>query len=416
MKILHISTGFPISFQGGITNYVRILAETQAQNGHDVTVIGAPDQKNHKFKYIEYQSKKILPFSFSKMLDDESLAFFSSVLSEHQFDLVHIHMMLDVDRRIHTLLKEIPYVISLHDYFFICPRIQMVKPNRVLCTKYCSAECSKCISALAFNPVFMRGFCKLNAIAKFAHVSLPTEPAIVPQNVTEERFREYKKLLEAADRVLPVSNRVREIYADSGTDAKYQVLHIGNISADQFTEYQFNEHMEDRKIKVTMLGSINYVKGGEILLKLAKGVDANHVELHFWGRSNEYADAIKKAGVIDHGTYTQDKLAEILRDSDLGLVLSVWEDNAPQVVMELLNNHVPVIGTRMGGITDFVNETNGLVFYPYDEKEICRAVDFLNTVTLDEIEQLKRSIHRTKTTAEHYREIMEIYEEILARS
>lgn len=29
MKILHLSTGFPLSFQGGITNYVRMLATVQ---------------------------------------------------------------------------------------------------------------------------------------------------------------------------------------------------------------------------------------------------------------------------------------------------------------------------------------------------------------------------------------------------
>ena len=39
MRILHITTGYPLSFHGGITNYVRSIAEVQTAEGHQVGVV-----------------------------------------------------------------------------------------------------------------------------------------------------------------------------------------------------------------------------------------------------------------------------------------------------------------------------------------------------------------------------------------
>lgn len=412
MKILHIATGYPLSFQGGITNYVRSLAEAQAEAGEDVTVLGGPDRTDFTFRYQEYHSVRILPFSFSKMLDKNALDGLAKFLYAEHFELIHIHMMLDIDRDFYQILQDYHYVISLHDYFFLCPRIQMLRTDRTLCTEFDRVRCSSCISRLAFNRHFMRGLCKISELGKRIGIKVETQPPKLRQTITAERFDCYKKLLEQADRVLPVSERVREIYENSGIKAEYQVLHIGNKSADVFIP-EFIMDRSERKIRIVMIGSVNYSKGAELFLRIAGAVDQKKIEIHFWGRSNEYGDRIRKAGVIDHGGYRQEELGTILSEMDLGLILSVWEDNAPQVVMEYLNNHVPVIGTRMGGIPDFINAANGYLFNPYKEDEVRAAINFINNVDLEQIFRMKSKIMRTVTVGEHLRELSEVYANVL---
>jgi len=415
MKILHISTGYPVSFQGGITNYVRTIAEAQLKNGHDVTVLGGEDKTQFQFNYVEYSSVKIIPFGFSKMIDKKGLKYIEDVLKQGQYDIIHIHMMLDVDRNLYKVLEPYHYIVSLHDYFFICPRIQMLQPDRTLCARYDREKCSRCISGLAFNKAFMRILCKMSQLGDKKGIKISTVPPYIKQFVTEERFQCYKKLLEGADQVLPVSNRVQEIYQSSGIKANYKVLHIGNISADNYEEKFFFDWSE-RKIKVIMLGSVNYSKGADLFLQIAEKVDQNRVEIHFWGRSNEYGEKLTEYGVIDHGAYKQQQIKEILKEADIGLMLSVWEDNGPQVVMELLNNHVPVIGTRMGGIPDFVNSSNGYLFNPYSETEVDKMIEYINHLSLDDIYKMKQSITPTVTTKQHFDDVMKVYSDSLEKN
>lgn len=61
LKICHIATGFPISFNGGITNYVRALAEYQKKN-NEVWVVSGEDSKENSFNVFVYKSKNIKPF------------------------------------------------------------------------------------------------------------------------------------------------------------------------------------------------------------------------------------------------------------------------------------------------------------------------------------------------------------------
>ena len=106
-------------------------------------------------------------------------------------------------------------------------------------------------------------------------------------------------------------------------------------------------------------------------------------------------------------------LSNILDEIDIGMCLSVWEDNGPQVVMEFLNNHVPVVGTKLGGIPDFVHDgINGYLFNPFDYREIDRIVCVLNTMTRQDLNKLKSNICRTTTTKEHCGEIDKIYNSI----
>lgn len=398
MKILHFSTGFPLSFQGGITNYVRMLARVQKEKGNDVWVIGGEDDKKYEFNYIQYKSKYIEPFTLGKMEDKMALNKIDAFLKKEKFDIIHIHMILDVDWDLYNILKNYNYIISLHDYFYLCPKIFMIDRKKKLCDKYEESHCKKCIDKI--EQYRYSRFIRRNFIFDITF----------SDNITILRYQKMKKLLEGAKILLPVSKRVKEIYMKSGIDNKYMVSHIGNILADKYKPFIKNKkEVYKRKINIAMMGSLSYLKGGDVFIKLAEQIDRNKFNIFFYGRSGKYKSKMKKIGIIDKGVYKQENLDKILSNIDLGLVLSIWEDNAPQVVMEFLNNNVPVVGTKMGGIPDFINTENGYLFNPYLEEDWINLIKFFNNISLEKILELKQNIKPTITTNKHYEELMDLY-------
>lgn len=404
MKILHICTGWPLSYQGGITNYVRELASEQYKHGNDVCVMGAPDNEKYDFRYVPYSSK-IVAFSYRPLIDKESLNKIEKFLAAEKFDIIHIHAIEYIDWDLYKILYPYHYVVSLHDYCFICPRVYMYQPNGQVCDKYENNKCKKCISFFDRYYSIRIFFEKLSQKTK-KHIRVP----YFPQNITQIRYEKFKLLLNNASMILPVSAKVQEIYRKSGISAESKVLHIGNISADNYkSEFKYNT--APHKIKIVFLGRLSKYKGADLLIQIANQLrDCNRIEFHFLGNSGEYGEILSKVGIIDHGRYNQEELPRLLEDYDLGMVLSIWHDNGPQVVMELLNNHIPVIGTRMGGIPDFIEEgVNGFLFDPYSESDIDRLCNILKTITVNDIFIMKKSIKHTTTSHEHYQQLMEVY-------
>ena len=60
---------------------------------------------------------------------------------------------------------------------------------------------------------------------------------------------------------------------------------------------------------------------------------------------------------------------------DVMVVPSVWDDCAPFVVAEALAARCPVVGSRIGGIPDFVEHgVNGLLFAAGDARDLSRCL------------------------------------------
>lgn len=407
MKIVHLCTGYNISYNGGITNYVRSLAEMQVEKGHDVVVVGAKDSKAStlSFKYIEYSDFYVKPFTLRENKSIFAYKKIENIIKKEKPDLVHIHMILDVDERIYKILKKynIKYIVSLHDYSFLCPKIQMFRDDKP-CEKV-GENCKNCAYFLE-QTFILKKLCDTFKINK----------KIGKKNSSKflKMYEHNKKLLEGANLLLPVSNRVKEIYEKSDIKNNYQVLHIGNITANSFKEYEIKNIENKDKIKVLMLGNFSNIKGGNEFVKIANKLKGNF-EFYFLGRSSEEEkQKMKDNNIIDKGEYKQKDLPELLKEYDFGAVLSIWEDNGPQVVMELLNNNIPVIGTQMGGIPDFIQGgVNGFLYNPYSEESFNNLIKKLEELTIVDCENMKKNVKRTLTPEEHFEELENEYKKIL---
>lgn len=410
MKVIQISTGFDISFNGGITNYVRNISESLIDEGNQVTVIysnGNGDTKNYKFKTISIDTK-MQAFGLTSVISNGDIRKLEKIIINENPDIIHVHMMIDLPIKVLEMFKKhAKLVISLHDYYYICNRIVLMKSNGSNCLDSNeNRECNLCISRQeAIGNRYLRFINK-----KIKNIFYKN--SFSPSSGHHERFIVGKKIFKEADLLIAVSNRVKEIYQNNGYDNEnFVVNHIGNYTAeddfrDLFTKRDFKNPND--KIKFCFMGNLNYHKGANILLELIK--NTNH-EFHIYGRvSSIVLEQIKtNKNVIYHGEYKHTDLPSILKNIDFGLVLPVWEDNAPQVIFEFLNAGIPIIGTRKGGLPDFINDKNGKLF-EVDTNGVVAMKMFINSPQLIHFyNNVINSIGGTKKSNQHSKELIELY-------
>lgn len=403
MKILHIATGFPISFPGGVTNYVRTLMKSQRSMGHRVDVLGgvgsaAQNKGDFADNVFDFDGVASV-FSLSVDRDDQSKA-----ASLHQlissYDLVHFHMSYGFPASFYESSIRVPYVVSLHDYGYICPRVFMVNKWGDTCNTRPLSTCQSCVGKLEQINVLRAGSNRMN-------VTLPT---IRSRGVNRRAARLDRFLAGAAER-LAVSSRVAAIFDDAVPGMSCKVLHIGNDSAGPIPQRE--QWIASGKIRCCYIGTLNKDKGAEVFIELVKALPADRFEFAFWGRGEaKYVTSLQELGVAINGAYTPDKLKGILREVDIGLVLPVWNDNGPQVLMEFINNGVPVLGTSMGGVPDFLNDQTGYLFDPF--KEVENAVKWLKNIDAAALQRMHAKIRPLKTPDQHARETVAVYESVVA--
>lgn len=408
MKIVHIVTGFDINYPGGITNYVRNLNSILNDNyGFESKLVfseGDGDFSRDVKPDLFFSVNKMKRFSyrFSSKGNDDGL--FLDFLEREKPDIIHFHTVYGLSEAILNFINDAnyKYVISVHDYYIVCPRIYMVDRDGLPCRNVVKEKCKSCLSLLEYND-FLR-----KASEKF-HIKLP----LIKSDLNEHRNKLMQNFMDKAARILPVSTRVGEIVKDLTSNELIHVLTIGNESADRFRK---RARCSSEFINIAFIGTLNKNKGGDLFIDIVNRLKpVSHLKFHFYGRAEaKYIDLLRDSGVKNHGGYKPSELPTILDDIDMGMVLPIWEDNGPQVVMEFINNGIPVFGTRVGGIPDFVkHHVTGYLFHPDENEEIEQSIGFLKNITRDYIERLADNIEPLKTVAIHTHEMADIYREIV---
>ena len=106
--------------------------------------------------------------------------------------------------------------------------------------------------------------------------------------------------------------------------------------------------------------------------------------------------------------YAHDELDDLLGDVDLGVVPVLWEDNLPQVAIEMHARHIPLLTSDLGGAQELGN-CNDLVFTAGDTKDFAAK---LKTV-LDgkiSVKDYWTSAMAPYSMQDHLSELMRVYE------
>ena len=179
--------------------------------------------------------------------------------------------------------------------------------------------------------------------------------------LTDFNQKAVEVLNKNMDVILAVSNRVKKLALDNGfTAQKVQTSYIGTRIADYVTQ-NHPVGLKGSYFKLGYLGSDIYVveKGYQFLMETLGAMDpqlAAKVDL-FLTTTNGDAKAMKAKLSHFHSVtikkgYRHSELKDMLHDVDLGVVPVLWEDNLPQIAIEMVAMGVPVLSSSFGGASE----------------------------------------------------------------
>jgi glycosyltransferase involved in cell wall biosynthesis len=264
--------------------------------------------------------------------------------------------------------------------------------------------------------------------------------ARVPVVITSRRnqyiggsFREWVKRRTAHldNRVIAVSNTVRDAEIRNAGASPDRVVTIYNGIAQQETAIDRDKaasqlraefHLADEARVIVVVGRLHPQKGHEQLLKCFAAIRADDPSpyLLIVGDGplrevlNRHAHNLDVAPYVIFAGNRQSPM-ELVAGADVFVLPSLWE-GMPNAILEAMLVGTPVVATHVGGVSELLDETSGLVVPPGDIDALTHAV---KQVLTDRTLADSLSVHAQERVAQHFtiartqQQIEQIYDELL---
>lgn len=337
---------------------------------------------NTNYSIIDNSDNIIDSNSFEKQLFSNQLAIiYNEILSKININIVHINHLINHSFDLINSLNEksIPFLINLHDFYYICPSIHLINSNY----QFCKFKCDECegiaIDKSHQNRNIIKSWQKLcgDILGKSCFNIAPT------QSVIDFYKKSYPDL----------SNF---IIIEHGTD--------NNKSS-------FIPKFTSNPIKILVPGHISPHKGSFLLKEIKKLDKKNKLEFNFIGTT---IPNLNKYG-INHGRYERKNFNKLVAkiNPSYSLILSTCPETYSYTLTESWMAGIPVIVSDIGALKERVSKTKCGWLVDYENpKQIYEFIININQKEYsDKVNNLKTVSF--KDTAQMSNEYISLYDKIL---
>ena len=344
MRICLINNLYPPFSRGGAERIVELSARGLKSAGHEVFIITTKpifrkiDKASNKIKvyYINsffYYLDKIpmilrLFWHISDMFNAGKYIKIKSILKKEKPDMVLTHNLKGLGGYTSAAINKlgIKHIHTLHD-------IQLLHPSGLLV----HGQENK------LNTVLSKIYFKINRFY-FRNVKIVISPSkwLIKEHLKYNFFVNSRKL------ILPNPVLVKKFSDHKNFKANFPV------------------------IKLLYIGHINNAKGALFLIDALKKLTLKY-RLGLAGQI--YSPTVKKKIALNKnidflGYLNRDEIEKIIRESDLLIVPSLCYENSPTVIYEAASMGLPVLASRIGGITETVHFLGGILFNPGNSQDL----------------------------------------------
>lgn len=390
--------------RGGAENVFLEEANMMKKHGSTVHIFSRRHPENFPAEYSNYfpsqmftevpkvqlESIKYIPKLFYNV---EAKSGLSRVLKSISIDLAHAHniyggLTVSVLDLLHKF--DVPILMTLHDYKLICPNYKLMHHGHICedCNphNYYMAILNKCHKESLIASSIYSFETYFNHIGK--KYIRNVQYFISPSKFLKEKFIEFGW---PGEKIKYVPNFIDLLEFKTNYEPGNYFLYIGRLSSE--------------KGILTLLGAFKRTKS-KIAQLIIVGDGPIRKELEDYAKNDS---RIRFTGYL-----TGDILKDTIRNSLAVIVPSEWYENAPLSILEALAFGKPVIGAKIGGIPEMIEDGyNGYTFKPGDTGELHRKLDLMLNLprkTIIEMGKAARNKVEKEYTAElHYERLMKIY-------
>ena len=390
-------------------------------------------------------------------------AFHAFLRENGPYDIVHFNNVEGIPFTFLELKDEFPQtlvVFSHHNYFSVCPQVNLWSHEKHHCVDFDRGRA--CVDCLVWKPqkvdifaaqqlstllkangvstipaTFASAFAKSSTVRLLADISRQRDQAFLREDRMptkpdqENSFARRRRLAVAilnrsVDIHLAVSERVARVLVGYGVNAeRSHVSYIGTKQSQLLDKAKKRHTLADPDVlSIAYLGYMRGDKGFFFLLEALERLPhsiARKLRVKFAAKSNGDPAIMQRisdlrqwlAGVEHIDGYTHTDLPRLMANIDLGVVPVLWEDNLPQVALEIMSHGVPILcsdkggAQELGGNPDFVFEAGSFAAF-------AKALQRLQTGEVP-LSSFWDTAMKLRSMEDHLEELFGLYEAGLAR-
>jgi glycosyltransferase involved in cell wall biosynthesis len=324
----------------------------------------------------------------------------AKLLSHYEPDIAHVHNIYGrLTTAVLDLLSErkIPVVMTLHDYKLACPSYLFLRNGQV---------CENCKGGRFYRAIW--NHCHKESYAASAFVALEAY-----MNALLQKYRKKTHLLISPSQFL--KNKLTQYGWPED-----KIRHIRN-----FLDLRQLKPRYSRGKYLLYIGRLSEEKGIQSLIMAFSGLANPRIGLKITGDGplrHTLESMVQDNPNIDFTGYLKGKSLQEVTSNALAVVIpSLCYENAPLSVLEAMAFGKPVIGARIGGIPEMIQENiTGFLFKSGDSESMKQVLDRIISMPDDKIESMgiaaRKVVEKNYSIESHYIGLMDVYNEILDQS
>ncbi|MFB5674562.1 glycosyltransferase [Paenibacillus terreus] len=419
MKILHVSLGLPPYRTGGLTRYSIDLMANQVSLSHQVGVLYPGHFRvggklkiisNDMYKGIDvYEIVNPQPVSLlggiknvEKFLKQAPRSIYINFLHHYKPDIIHLHTLMGIHKELLEAAKElgIKMVFTSHDYFGICPKVNLMDWTGNICDDYENGlKCVKCnqhgysILKISIMQSKMYRELKYNPIINKIRAKQVDKQKVVTMNGLEGnvdqpdpsladsyvRLRHYYTEMLSLVNTFHFNSTVARKEYEKYMTPKGKVISITHQDIQDCRKVKnYSDHT--KPLYLSYLGPVDRYKGFYMLLHALEQLkDRDDWRLRVYGDVEPTGIQYDAEKIQFFGKYQHHQLPEIFNETDLIIIPSIWKETFGFIGLEALSHGVPALVTDCVGFKDLIDDgVTGMVCRPNSEDLAKHLISVLN--------------------------------------
>ncbi len=359
-------------------------------------------------------------------------------------DIVHFQHLVRLSASMIEIAKRrrIPTILTLHDFWFLCPQIQLLTNDNQICSgRDSNAKCANCekifyiygklqssetchdsrANFFKYPPEPLKTVKKLvpskiKTALKEKFFKTHSATASITPDMIAKRSRFLRNILGKVDIILAPSRFLIEKFIDYGV-AKNRIVHLDH-GINHRPLVNFSKERSD-KFRFGFLGGVSEHKGIDVLVEAFSRIKGDNVALSIFGAHHKsYLGKLTRKIKTDsritfYGPFNNRNISSVFSNIDVLVYPSIWYENQPIAILEALLAKIPVITSNLGGMAELVQDrVTGLLFEAANPEDLSqKMVSLINNPQL--LRRLSETPRQVKTMEKNAEEINEIYDSLL---